>query len=71
MSLPDRLRAARQSQRLTLAKLGAALDPPRGRTTVCEWAQGRCEPSLATVEQLAKVLDVSPCWLAFGVDHGK
>ena len=69
MSLSDRLRAARQSQRLTLAKLGAALDPPRGRTAVCEWEQGRCEPSLATVEQLAKVLDVSPCWLAFGVDH--
>ena len=66
MSLSDRLRAARQSQRLTLAKLGVALDPPRGRTAVCEWEQGRCEPALATVEQLAKVLDVSPCWLAFG-----
>ena len=73
MSLPDRLRAARQSERLTLAKLGASLDPPRGRTAVCEWEQGRCEPSLATVEQLAAALGVTPCWLAFGceVDHGK
>ena len=64
--LPDRLRTARQSKRLTLAKLGAALSPPRGRTAVCEWEQGRCEPSLATVEQLANALGVEPCWLAFG-----
>ena len=67
--LAKRLRAARHSERLTLAQLGAALDPPRRRTTVCEWEQGRCEPSLATVEQLASVLGVSPCWLAFGVIH--
>lgn len=67
----NRLRSARQAKHLTLAKLGAALDPPRGRTAVCEWEQGRCEPSLATVEQLAAVLDVSPCWLAWGCKHGK
>ena len=64
--MADRLRAARQDKRMTLAKLGAALSPPRGRGIVCEWEKGRCEPSLATVEQLAQVLDVSPCWLAFG-----
>ena len=69
MSLADRIRTVRQAKRLTLAKLGAAIDPPRGRTAVCEWEQGRCEPSLATVEQLAAVLGVSPCWLAFGVIH--
>lgn len=69
--LGNRLRAARQDKSLTLAKLGAALSPPRGRTAVCEWEKGRCEPSLDTVAQLAQVLDVSPCWLAFGVDHGK
>ena len=70
-SLPGRLRSVRQALRLTLAGLGAELDPPRGRSIVCEWEKGRCEPSLATVEQLAKVLSVSPCWLAFGVDHAK
>lgn len=69
MSLADRIRTVRQAKRLTLTKLGAAIDPPRGRTAVCEWEQGRCEPSLATVEQLAAVLGVSPCWLAFGVIH--
>ena len=71
LRLADRLRTARQAKRLTLAGLGAALGPPRGRSIVCEWEKGRCEPSLGTVEQLAAVLDVSPCWLAFGVDHGK
>ena len=64
--LANRLRAARRDKRITLAGLGSMLGPPRGRTAVCEWEQGRCEPSLATVEQLAAVLNVSPCWLAFG-----
>ena len=33
----------------------------------------RCEPSLATIEQLAAALGVTPCWLAFGCEetHGK
>ena len=69
--LASRLRAARQDKCLTLAKLGAALDPARSRSIVCEWEKGRCEPSLATVEQLAAVLNVSPCWLAWGRDHAK
>ncbi len=69
LRLADRLRAARQAKRITLAGLGAALSPPRGRGIVCEWEKGRCEPSLATVEQLAAVLNVTPCWLAFGDIH--
>lgn len=64
--LANRLRAARQDKSLTLAKLGGALEPPRGRTAVCQWEQGQTEPNLRTVEQLAAVLEVSPCWLAFG-----
>ncbi len=27
---------------------------------------GRVSPSVATIEAVAKALDVSPCWLAFG-----
>ena len=69
LRMADRLRAARQDKRMTLAKLGEALKPARGRGIVCEWEKGRCEPSLATVEQLAAVLNVSPCWLAFGDIH--
>ena len=71
MSVPGRLRIARQSMHLTLAGLGAELDPPRSRSIVCEWEKGRCEPSLEMVEQLAKVLNVSPCWLAWGCDHAR
>ena len=71
--LASRLRAARQDKCLTLAKLGAALDPARGRGIVCEWEKGRCEPSLSTIAQIAAALGVTPCWLAFGCKetHGK
>jgi len=64
--LGSRLRQARAARQLSQAAVGAALDPPQARRNVCKWEKGRCEPSLATVEQLAAVLNVSPCWLAFG-----
>ena len=67
--LASRLRAARQAARLTLAAVGARLDPAYTRKNVCKWEHGQTEPSLRTVEQLAKVLDVSPCWLAWGCEH--
>jgi transcriptional regulator with XRE-family HTH domain len=51
--------------------VGAKLDPQHTRKNVCKWEHGQTEPNLRTVEQLAKVLNVSPCWLAFGVDHAK
>lgn len=71
MSLPDRIRASRQSACLTQGAVGAKLDPQHTRKNVCKWEHGRTEPNLRTVEQLAKVLGVEPCWLAFGVDHAK
>ena len=46
-----------------------SLDPPKHRQSISQYESGHDEPSLATVEQLAAVLNVSPCWLAFGVDH--
>lgn len=54
---------------MTQGAVGAKLDPQHTRQNVCKWEHGQIEPSLATVEQLAKMLDVSPCWLAFGIDH--
>ena len=71
--LSNRLKAARQAAPLTMAALGSKLDPARSRKLIHEWEEGRCEPSLSTIEQLAAALGVSPCWLAFGceVDHGK
>jgi len=67
--LADRLSAARKTRQLSQAAVGAALDPQRSRKLVWEWEKGRCEPSLETVAQLAKVLNVEPCWLAWGIDH--
>lgn len=71
--LSNRLKAARQAAPLTMAALGSKLDPARSRKLIHEWEKGRCEPSLATIEQLAAALGVSPCWLAFGCEetHGK
>ena len=71
--LSNRLKAARQAAPLTMAALGSKLDPARSRKLIHEWEQGRCEPSLATIEQLAAALSVTPCWLAFGCKetHGK
>ena len=66
MSLPDRLRTARQAARLTQGAVGAKLDPKHTRKNVCKWEHGQTEPNLRTVEQLAEVLNVEPCWLAFG-----
>lgn len=71
MSLAERLSAVRKARKLSQAAVGAALDPQRSRKLVWEWEKGRCEPSLATVTQMAKVLNVEPCWLAWGIDHGK
>ena len=69
MSMPLRLRAARQAACMTQGAVGAALNPAHTRKNVCKWEHGQTEPNLRTVEQLAKVLDVSPCWLAFGDIH--
>lgn len=49
-----------------MAALGSRLDPARSRKLIHEWEKGRCEPSIATIEQLAAALGVTPCWLAFG-----
>ena len=71
--LSNRLKAARQAAPLTMAALGSKLDPARSRKLIHEWEKGRCEPSLATIKQLAAALGVTPCWLAFGCGetHGK
>ncbi len=69
LRLADRLSAARKSQQMSQAAVGAKLNPQRSRKLVWEWEKGRCEPSLETVRQLAKALRVEPCWLAWGIEH--
>ena len=67
--LSNRLKAARQSARMTQQQVGDRLRPQHTRKNVCKWEHGQTEPSLSTIEQLAASLGVTPCWLAFGCEH--
>lgn len=67
----SRIRQARESIGISQAAVALSLVPPKQRSSVGRYESGHDEPSLDTVEQLAAVLNVSPCWLAFGVDHAK
>ena len=64
-----RIREARESIGISQAAVALSLVPPKQRSSIGRYESGHDEPSLATVEQLAKVLNVSPCWLAFGDIH--
>lgn len=66
--LPDRLREARERMYLSQSKL--SLLAGLGRITVHNIEEHRTQGNvgIVTVEKLAKVLRVSPCWLAYGVD---
>lgn len=65
--LPERLREAREAMYLSQSKL--SLLSGLGRITVHNIEERRTQGNvgIVTVEKLAKVLRVSPCWLAFGV----
>lgn len=65
--LPERLREARESLYLSQSKL--SLLAGLGRITVHNIEERRTQGNvgIVTVEKLAKVLRVSPCWLAYGV----
>jgi len=70
-SIANRLRQARESIGISQAAVALSLVPPKQRSSIGRYESGHDEPSLGTVEQLAAVLNVTPCWLAFGVDHAK
>ena len=42
--------------------------PPQ---SVSRYELGGATPNIGTIAQLAKVLNVEPCWLAWEVEHGK
>ena len=69
--LGSRLRQARESIGISQAAVALSLVPPKQRSSFGRYESGLDEPSLGTVEQLAKVLNVSPCWLAWGCDHAR
>ena len=66
-----RIREARESIGISQAAVALSLVPPKQRSSIGRYESGHDEPSLGTVEQLAKVLNVSPCWLAWGCDHAR
>ena len=64
-----RIREARESIGISQAAVALSLVPPKQRSSIGRYESGHDEPSLGTVEQLAAVLNVTPCWLAFGDIH--
>lgn len=63
--LPDRLLRLRQERGLSRRQLGRLSDTSDNFVQMTE--TGTTVPSIAKVEQLAKALQVSVCWLAFGL----
>ena len=64
-----RIREARESIGISQAAVALSLVPPKQRSSIGRYESGHDEPNLRTVEQLAAVLNVTPCWLAFGDIH--
>ena len=60
-----RLRAARQERGLSARAL--AQQSATSHTAIGNIERGDTMPNLATVESLARALDLSPAWLAFGI----
>lgn len=56
--------SARKGRSVTQIEVGKALKVTSA--TVGRWEAGLKEPSLDTIAALAKVLQVDPCYLAFG-----
>jgi len=59
-----RLAQLRQHRGLSLRGLGDAAE--LSATAIQNIETGDAKPSVATIEQLARALGCSPCWLAFG-----
>ena len=64
MTVRQRLIDARKQCGLSQVELGDEVNA--AQSTVATWERGKNEPDLATIKRLAKVLDVSAEWLAFG-----
>lgn len=63
--LPDRLLRLRQDRGLSRRQLGRLSETSDNFVQMTE--TGATVPNIAKVEQLAKALQVSVCWLAFGM----
>lgn len=63
--LPARLSQVRQERAYSRRELGRRSDTSDNFVQMTE--TGTTVPNIAKLEQLAKALEVSPCWLAFGL----
>lgn len=66
MGLPERLLQARQLRALSRLQLGQRSET--SHTLVRMTETGTTLPTLAKLEALAKALNVSPAWLAYGIE---
>lgn len=64
-SAPGRLRSAREMRGLSLRQISAAAGISLQTAHNCE--TGANVPRVDSLERIAVALDVSPCWLAYGV----
>jgi len=67
--LSERLKTARAQRGMSQQAVALSLDPPKHRQSIGQYESGGDVPDLRTVAQLAAVLEVSPCWLAWGIEH--
>lgn len=67
--MPQRLSAIRQKRGLSRLELGRI--SATSHTFVRMTETGTTVPNIAKVEQLAKALNVSVCWLAFGIGQAE
>ena len=65
-AIAKRLREARQAAGMSQHAVGSGLNPPQRRNEISRYERNGATPNVLTIEQLAAVLGVSPCWLAFG-----
>ena len=65
-AIAKRLRQARLAKGMSQHAVGSGLNPPQRRNEISRYERNGATPNVLTIEQLAAVLDVSPCWLAFG-----
>ena len=67
--LGARLKAAREAIGMSQADLAITIGKPP--QSVSRYELGGATPNIGTIAQLAKVLKVEPCWLAWEVEHAK
>lgn len=65
--LGARLKTAREAVGMSQADLAIKIGKPP--QSVSRYELGGATPNIGTIAQLAQVLNVEPCWLAWGIEH--